>query len=117
MAKEHRPSEVRAKWQIDVVIATAVDERAALRETGMVDGGADRVTGRGGRKHVSDEAFVPAANVRVEAEAIVGTPVPRQDMAAVARVPVQLGIEPQPGDPIAKAFLGGVVRIEILAGA
>src|ERR1700730_9994967 len=117
MRKEQRSSEVRAKRQIDFVIAPAVDECAALRKTVMVDGGIDRVTGRGGREHVSDEAFVPAADVPVEAEAIVGTPMPGQDMAAALRVPVPFGIEPQPGNPIAKAFLLGLGRIEILAGA
>src|ERR1700726_4268858 len=117
MAKEQRPSEVRAKWQIDIVIEAPVDESAALWETVMVEAGADGVTGRGGGEHVSDEPFVPAADVPVEAEAIVGTPMPGQDMAAALRVPVPFGIEPQTGNPIAKAFLGGVVRIEILAGA
>src|SRR5438105_8757455 len=117
MRNEQRPAEVRAKRQIDIVIAAAVDECAALREPVMVGGGIDRVTGRGGGEHVSDEAFVPAANVVIEAEAIVGTPMPGQDMAAALRVPVPFGIEPQPGNPIAKAFLGGVVHIEILAGA
>src|SRR5271156_1286295 len=117
MRNKQRPAELRAERQIDIVIAAAVDESAALRETVMVDGGIDRVTGRSGGEHVSDEAFVPAADVVIEAEAIVGTPMPGQDMAAVARVPVPFGIEPQPGNPVAKAFLGGVVRIEILAGA
>src|ERR1700730_4356635 len=116
MRKEQRPSEVRAKRKIDIVIATPVDECAALRKTVMVDAGADRVTGRRGREHVRDEAFVPAADVPVEAEAMVRTPMPGQDMAAALRVPVPFGIEPQPGNPIAKAFLGGVVRIEILGG-
>src|SRR6202045_1224931 len=117
MRKVQRPSEVRAKRQIDIVIAAAVDECAALPETVMVDGGADRVTGRGAREHIRDEAFVPAADVVIEAEAIVGAPMPGQDMAAVARVPIPFGVEPQPGNPIPKAFLGGVVRVEILAGA
>src|ERR1700730_13681497 len=117
MRKVQRPSEVRAKRQIDIIIAAAVDECAALRKTVMVDGSADRVTGRGGREHISNKAFVPAADVPVEAEAIVGTPMPGQDMAAALRVAVPFGIEPQPGDPIAKAFLLGLVRIAKLAGA
>src|ERR1700731_1576963 len=117
MRKVQGPAEVRAERQLEIVIAAAVDEGAALRETVMVDGGIDRVTGRGGSEHVSNKAFVPAADVVIEAEAIVGTPMPGQDMAAAARVPVPFGIEPQPGNPIAKAFLGGGVRIEIFAGA
>src|ERR1700730_3675826 len=116
MSKEQRPSEVGAKRQIDIVIAPTVDECAALRETVMVDGGADRVTGRGGGEHISNKAFVPAADVSIEAQTIVGTPMPGQDMAAVARVPIPFGIEPQPGNPIAKAFLGGGVRGGILGG-
>jgi hypothetical protein len=117
MRKEQRPSEARAKRQIDIVIAAAVDECAALRETIMVDRWIDWVTGRGGGEYIRDEAFAPAADVVIEAEAIVGTPMPGQDMAAALRVPVPFGIEPQPGNPIAKAFLHGLVRIEILAGA
>src|ERR1700730_3537257 len=116
MRKEQRPSEVRAKRKIDIVIATPVDECAALRETVMVDAGADGVTGRGRGKHVRDEAFVPTTYAPVEAEAIVRAPMPGQDMAAVASVPVPFGIEPQPGNPIAKAFLGGGVRGGILGG-
>ena len=94
MAKKQRPAEVRAKRQIDIVIAAAVNECAALRKAVMVDGGIDRVAGRGGREHVSDEAFVPAADVMIEAEAIVGTPMPGQDMVATLRVPIPFGVEP-----------------------
>src|SRR5437773_7722590 len=99
------------------MIGPAIQEIAAGGKAIVIDVSLDAIAGRCGGEHIGDEAFVPAADLVIQAPAVIRTPVPGERLAPIPRVPAPLDLMPQEIDAPAQPPLSHRVAVEILLGA
>src|SRR6185437_11518234 len=100
MSKKQRAAVIGAERQGYAVKALFVLHCAVACPTVVVNNCRDTVRAGGSRQVIGDQGFVPSADRNIDGPAVVGTPVPVEDILPVLPVPV-------PVDPGIKAIYGG----------
>src|SRR3569833_606476 len=114
MREEQRPAIRHPEWQLDVVVALAVEKPVTRCIAAVVNLRVDGITGRASRQHVGDQAFIPTADLVIQRPTLVGAPMPIEDLPSFQRVPVPLHFLPEPIDASAQRLFSSSVSIEIL---
>src|SRR5579862_1869654 len=113
MREEQRSAVGWSQRQLHVIEAPAVAIFRARRKSALIGDRIDSKALRAGRKHIGDQALVPAMNLMIERPAVVRTPVPIEHLATTAGVPSPLNTIPQDADLAANALLDRRVSREV----
>src|SRR3569833_910583 len=112
MGKEERTAIWEAQGKRNAVVAAAIVKVIAFRPAMVIDLGIDGIFWRGGCQNIGEERFIPASQLKVHAPAVVGAPMPVEQVHAATGVPVEFGVLPEPVYPVSKFGLFGSGCVE-----